>query len=129
VADYLVGEIISRLPVELRQFLPVISISDPVPCGLAAALSGREDAASVLDRLEHQTSLVSTTGPRRGAYRISKLLRTYLLADLLHRFAVPLILNGDHRPLRYALSGLGPAAAAADPWPARTSALHDVEVG
>jgi len=173
VADYLVGEIISRLPVELRQFLPVISISDPLPCGLAAALSGREDAASMLDRLEHQTSLVSTTGPRRGAYRISKLLRTYLLADLhsdgprrvaalhataarwwadqgspirardhaarsgdtallsdlLHRFAVPLILNGDHRPLRGALSGLGPDAAAADPWPARTSALHDVEVG
>ncbi|HWO65175.1 MAG TPA: hypothetical protein VNO31_34580 [Umezawaea sp.] len=152
VADYLVGEIILRLPADLRQFLPVISISDPVPRGLAAALSGREDAASVLDLLDHQTSLVSTTGPWRGAYRIPKLLRTYLLADLhrhgprrvaalhataarwwadqgspiraldhaarsgdttllsdlLHRFAVPLILNGDHRPLRGALSSLSP---------------------
>jgi len=54
---------------------------------------------------------------------------TTLLSDLLHRFAVPLILNGDHRRLRGALSGLGPEAAAADPWPARTSALHHVEVG
>ena len=173
VADHLVEEIISRLPADLRQFLPLISISDPMPCGLAAELSGREDAASVLDRLEHQASLVSATGPRRDAYRIQKLLRTYLLADLhrhgrqrvaelhataarwwadqgspiraldhaarsgdtallsdlLHRFAVPLILNGDHRPLRGALSGLSPEAAAADPWPARTSALTHVEVG
>ena len=163
----------SRLPADLRQFLRVISISDPVPCGLAVELSDREDAASVLDRLEHQTSLVSTTGPRRDAYRIQKLLRTYLLADLhrhgpqrvaqlhataarwwagqgspiraldhaarsgdtallsdlLHRFAVPLILNGDHRPLRYALSSLGPEATAADPWLALTSALTHVEVG
>lgn len=105
-----------------------------------------------MDRLEHQTSLVSTTGPRRDTYRIPKLLRTYLLADLhrhgprrvaalhataarwwadqgspiraldhaarsgdttllsdlLHRFALPLILNGDHRPLRGALSSLSP---------------------
>src|SRR6185312_7064961 len=172
VADYLVEAIMSRLPADLRQLLRVISISDPVPCGLAAALSDREDAASVLDRLEHRTSLVSATGPRRDAYRIQDVLRTYLradlhrrgpqrvaqlhataargwagqgspipaldhaarsgdtalLSDLLHRFAVPLILNGDHRPLRYALSSR-PEATAADPWLALTSALTHVEVG
>ena len=151
----------------------MISISDLVPCGLAVELSGREDAASVLDRLEHQTSLVAATGPRREVYRVQELLRTYLLADLhrqgpqrvaelhataarwwadqdqpvraldhaaasgdtallsdlLHRFAVPLVLNGDHRPLRRALSSLGAQATAADPWLALTSALAHIEVG
>jgi LuxR family maltose regulon positive regulatory protein len=29
---------------------------------------------------------------------------TALLSDLLHRFAVPLILNEDHRPVRRACS-------------------------
>ncbi|MDT7613698.1 MAG: LuxR family transcriptional regulator, maltose regulon positive regulatory protein [Pseudonocardiales bacterium] len=173
VADYLVEEIISRLPQDIQQFLRVISISDPVPCGLAAALSGRQDAGSVLDRLENQTSLVSATGQRRDGYRIQELLRTYLVADLqrlgpkraaelhataarwwvgqdlpiraldhaarsrdsellsdlLRRFAVPLILNGDSGPLRRALSSLGAQATACDPWLALTSTLTHLQTG
>ena len=62
VADYLVGEILSALPDDIQEFLRVISISDPVPSGLAAQLSGREDAGSLLDRLAHQTSLLTATG-------------------------------------------------------------------
>ena len=60
----------------------MISISDPVPSGLAAQLSGREDAGSLLDRLAHQTSLLTPTGQHRDTYRIQELLRTYLTADL-----------------------------------------------
>jgi LuxR family maltose regulon positive regulatory protein len=173
VANYLVEEIISRLPADIQQFLRLISISDPVPCSLAAELTGRQDAGSVLDGLEHQTSLVSAGGRQRDAYRIQELLRTYLLAELhrhgprqaadlhataarwwadegrpvraldhaacsgdtellsnlLHRFAVPLILNGDHRALRRALSSLGARATASDPWLALASALTHVGVG
>ena len=43
----------------------MFSICDLVPIGLAAALSEREEAGSVLDRLEHQISLVTTTGRAR----------------------------------------------------------------
>ena len=140
VADYLVGEVLSTLPDDIQEFLRVISISDPVPSGLAAQLSGREDAGSLLDRLAHHTSLLTATGRHRDTYRIQELLRTYLIADLqrqgptraaelhataahwwagqdqpinaldhatrsrnpallsklLHRFAIPLILTGDH---------------------------------
>ena len=42
----------------------MISISDPVPSGLAAELTGREEAGSLLDRLAHQTSLLTATGRR-----------------------------------------------------------------
>ena len=85
VADYLVGEILSGLPEAAQEFLRVISICDLVPIGLAAALSEREDAGSVLDRLERETSLVTTTGRAREAYRVQELLRTHLLADLQRR--------------------------------------------
>ena len=151
VADYLTGEILSGLPEDAQEFLRVISISDPVPSGLAAALSGREDAGSLLDRLAHHTSLLTATTRTRDAYRIQELLRTYLIADLhrqgptraaelhataarwwadqdrpinaldhatrsrnpalltelLRRYAIPLILTGDHGPLRRALASMG----------------------
>jgi LuxR family transcriptional regulator, maltose regulon positive regulatory protein len=173
VADYLVGEVLAGLPEDVQEFLRTISISEPIPSGLAAELSGREDAGSVLDTLEHQTSLLASTGPQRDAYSVQELLRTYLLADLrrhgqkraaelhgaaarwwadqgeaawaldhgvrsddpelltdlLHRFAVPLILSGDHAPLRHALAGVGAQAVATDPWLALTSALSHLEVG
>ena len=173
VAAYLVGEILSRLPEDIQEFLRVISISDPVPSGLAAELSGREEAWSLLDRLERQTSLLSAVGPRRDAYRIEELLRSYLIADLqrqgstraadlhataacwwagqdrpiraldhaaqsrspvllselLRRFAVSLILTGDHAPLRRALASLDAQVTASDPWPALISALTRLEAG
>ena len=147
VADYLTGEVLSALPDDTQEFLRVISISNPVPAGLAAKLTGREDAGSLLDHLAHHTSLLTATGQHRDAYRIQELLRTYLTADLhrqgptraaelhttaahwwagqdqpinalehathshnpalltelLHRYAIPLILTGDHGPLRRAL--------------------------
>ena len=173
VADYLVGEILSGLAADEQEFLRVISVSDPVPTGLAAALSAREDAGSMLDRLERRTSLVTAVGPRRESYRVQELLRTHLLADLqrqgtrrvarlhvvaaqwwagqhqpvpalehaahsrddalvtdlLHRFAVPLIVAGDHGPLRRALASVGAHATAADPWLSLASALANVEAG
>ena len=173
VADYIVGEILTGLPDDVRQFLRSISISDPIPTGLAVELSGRDDAGHLLDELEHRTSLVSATGRHRDAYRIQELLRTHLLADLqrqglrrtteqhgvaarwwsgqdepveslehasrshdtalvrelLHRFSVPLILAGNHGPLRRALAGAGARATAIDPWLALTSAITHLEAG
>ena len=118
VADYLVGEILCGLPEDVQEFLRVISISDPMPTGLAAELSGRQDAGSLLDRLEHQTSLVSPTGPRRDAYSVQELLRTHLLADL-HRQGVKRVaeLHRVRRPLvgGQARAGPGPRARRAEP--------------
>ena len=88
VADYLVGEVLATLPEDLLEFLTPASIGDPLPAELAVLLTGRADAAAFLDRVEHETSLVSSvvTDPGTGAreYRLLELLRTYLAADL-HR--------------------------------------------
>ena len=168
VADYLAGEVLSALPEDIQEFLRVISISDPVPSRLAAQLSGREDAGSLLDRLAHHTSLLTATGQHRDAYRIQELLRTYLSADLhrqgptraaqlhataarwwagqdqpinaldhatrsrnpallselLRRFAIPLILTGDHGSLRRALAGMGAPATRVRPVVGRDFGHH-----
>jgi LuxR family maltose regulon positive regulatory protein len=82
VADYLVGEVLVRLTDDEREVLRSTCICDPVPARLAVELSGRQEAAELLDRLEHDTGLVMGIGQGRSAYRVQQLLRSYLLADL-----------------------------------------------
>ena len=82
VADYLISEVIARLSEEERQVLLATSICTTVPAGLAVELSGQEEAAELLDGLEHDTGLVMGIGPQRGTFRVQQLLRSYLAADL-----------------------------------------------
>jgi LuxR family maltose regulon positive regulatory protein len=85
ISDYLVGEILARLPPESVDLLCLLSICDQVPAQLAAAVSGRPDAAGVLDALERDTSLVLSSGEGRVSYRVHPLLRSHLFADLRRR--------------------------------------------
>ena len=82
VAEYLVSEILSGLSSEVRDFLGATSVCDLIPWDLAAGLTGRQDAADLLDRLERETSVVAPVNARRSLYRMQPLLRTYLQADL-----------------------------------------------
>jgi LuxR family maltose regulon positive regulatory protein len=82
VADYLAGEVFSRLSEEDGELLRRTSICDPLPTALAAELTGRADAADVLSALERSTGLVMASGPRRTEFRIQELMRSYLTADL-----------------------------------------------
>jgi LuxR family maltose regulon positive regulatory protein len=85
VADYLVGEILTWLPAPVLDLLRAVSVCDPLSAPLAAALSDRPDAGEVLDALEHDTSLVLSSGQGRLWYRLHPLLRSHLLADLRRR--------------------------------------------
>ncbi|WP_214407091.1 helix-turn-helix transcriptional regulator [Pseudonocardia lacus] len=85
VSDYLVSEILDRLPRADRELLAAVSVCDRLSASLAAALSGRADAGEVLDVLEHETSLVISSGEGRVYYRVHPLLRSHLLADLRRR--------------------------------------------
>ncbi len=158
VADYLVGEVLDSLPADTRDFLGVVSVCDPIPVELAAELSGRPDAAQLLNRLERDSALI-TRSQQRSEYRVHVLLRSYLraelarqrpalilrlnaaaaqwwadrgrpseavqqalsgvpplvLTNLLRRFAVVLLLTGEHATLRRALAMLGREAVADDP--------------
>lgn len=85
VSEYLVGEILDRLPDHDRELLGAISICEQLSASLAVALSGRADAGEVLDELERSTALVTSSGCGRLWYRVHPLLRSHLRADLERR--------------------------------------------
>jgi LuxR family maltose regulon positive regulatory protein len=68
VADYLVGELLEHLSDDEREVLRLTSICDPLPVKLAVELSGREDAAELLDRLERDTGMIARVDQRRSQY-------------------------------------------------------------
>jgi LuxR family maltose regulon positive regulatory protein len=82
MTEYLIDEVLSRLPDEMREFLRTISICDRVSAGLAGALSGRTDAGAMLDSLDQMDSLAVRVGVKRHWYHVQRLVRAHLLADL-----------------------------------------------
>jgi LuxR family transcriptional regulator, maltose regulon positive regulatory protein len=82
VAEYLVGEILSGFSPEIRDLLCAVSVCDVFPPELAAELSGRQDAAELLNRLERETSMVAMADTGRRLYRMQPLLRSYVRADM-----------------------------------------------
>lgn len=82
IGEYLDTEILVNLSDDERSLLGLVSVADPVPAGLAVALSGRDDAADVLDRLRRRTGLLTATGTWGTEYRTQELLRSSLSADL-----------------------------------------------
>ena len=85
ISDYLVGEILSRLPGEVTEVLLAVSVCDAVTAPLAFALTERADAGDVLADLEQRTSLVAGYGAGKRWFRIHPLLRAQLFADLRRR--------------------------------------------
>jgi LuxR family maltose regulon positive regulatory protein len=173
VAAYLIDEVLSRLPEEMREVLSTLSVCEQVCTGLAAHLSGRADAGALLDAIAEQTALVVSVDAPQQYYHVHALLRSHLLADLvrqdpdraaclhataadwyaahdeparalthagqagdpartvalLHRYAVPLTMSGNHERVRGVLDALGPRPIVEDSFLALVSALLHLERG
>src|SRR5205823_11628309 len=108
VADYLMGEVLDRQPEDARSFLLRTSLPDLLTADLASLLSGRNDAARVLDELARaNTFVVNERG--EDVFRYHKLFREFLQAELrracpddvapLHRAAARW-LAAHHEPVR-----------------------------
>jgi LuxR family maltose regulon positive regulatory protein len=82
IADFLVSEVLARLPADTTEVLRLVSVCDEVTPALAAALTGRPEAGALLADLERDSSLVLGVGAGRLWYRMHPLLRSYLQADL-----------------------------------------------
>jgi LuxR family transcriptional regulator, maltose regulon positive regulatory protein len=85
VAEYLIDEVLSRLPEEMREFLHTISVCEQMSAELASLLSGRADAGALLDAIAERTSLIFWVDTTRHSYHVHALLRSYLLADLVRQ--------------------------------------------
>ncbi len=82
VAAYLIDEVLSRLPMEMSEFLRTISVSEQITAELAGRLSGRADAGALLDAIAELTSLVTRVDAAPQSYHVHALLRSHLLGDL-----------------------------------------------
>lgn len=82
VADYLVDEVLSTLDDRERRVLEAACLCPSVSVHLARALTGGDEVAEVLDRLETTTGMVTAVDRRRVQYHAHELLRSHVLARL-----------------------------------------------
>ena len=124
VADYFVGEILARLPPDVREFLVRTCVCDEVSPELATLLTDREDAGAVLEALVRRNVLTTVLGRHGGGYRYHVLLGSYLRAELerrspalrrsLHRTAAAWFEEHEEpvRALEHAVAGEDPGEVA-----------------
>lgn len=109
VVEYVFAEIVHRLDPELVEFLFATCAPHHLSIDLAAHLSGRPDAGTLLNRLCRANALVSQSGDSAW-YRYHALLRTCLLTALARRdVAAP---ARQHRATAEWLEAHGDPAAA-----------------
>ncbi|HKO83910.1 MAG TPA: AAA family ATPase, partial [Actinomycetota bacterium] len=82
VADYLLEEVLGRLPEQDQAFLLHTAVVKQVSGGLADALTGRADGAQTLARLERANAFVVALDKDRSWYRYHQLLAELLQARL-----------------------------------------------
>jgi LuxR family transcriptional regulator, maltose regulon positive regulatory protein len=82
IADYLVGEVLDRLPQELRRFVVQTCVVDELSGELADAITGRDDGERTLARLERANVFLVTLGSRRDWYRYHPLFAELLRYEL-----------------------------------------------
>ncbi|MFC9841567.1 LuxR C-terminal-related transcriptional regulator [Rhodococcus sp. NPDC127530] len=82
VADYLVSEVLARIPVDLQDFLLRTSVCEVVTADLATALTGRADSYEVLRWMAKRNLFVIADTPRKDWFRyhgmFAELLRSRL---------------------------------------------------
>ncbi len=82
VSDYLLNEILDRLPIARRRFVLRTAVPKRLTADLAVELSGDPHAARVLGELETANFLISSQAGQGATYRYHALLRDFLLARL-----------------------------------------------
>jgi LuxR family maltose regulon positive regulatory protein len=82
VAEYLIEEVIDRLPPSNRQFLLNTSVADRISAALANELTGRRDGQLILERLAARHALVVALAGRNDWFSVHPLLREMLLHRL-----------------------------------------------
>jgi LuxR family maltose regulon positive regulatory protein len=85
VLDYLVEEVLSRQPDEVRAFLLDTSVLDELTGGLCDALTGRSDGQLMLETLERENLFLVPLDDERRWYRYHHLFADALRARLAAR--------------------------------------------
>ena len=84
MSEYLMHEVLQRLPEDLQQFLLRTSVAQPLTVELATVLSDDADAETKLAALEHTGLFVTRSDQAASLYRFHSLFRALLHARLRH---------------------------------------------
>jgi LuxR family maltose regulon positive regulatory protein len=87
LGEYLVGEVLGKLPEDIREVLLATSVLDQVRPELVQALTGRADGERILASLEQANLLAVHGSGSRGWYRCHPLFGLMLYNELRHRRA------------------------------------------
>jgi LuxR family maltose regulon positive regulatory protein len=78
VGEYLLEEVVERLPPAERQFLLMTSVVDRICAGLANQLTGHSDGQLILEQLVAQNALIVSLAGRNDWFALHPLLRELL---------------------------------------------------
>jgi LuxR family maltose regulon positive regulatory protein len=110
VVDYLADEVLDRQPPDLRRFLFDTSVLDRLAAPLCDAVTGRTDAATMLESLERQNLFLVPLDRNRSWYRYHHLFADVLRARLVDQR--PGDVAGLHRRASDWYAGFGDPQAA-----------------
>lgn len=85
VADYLVEEVLEALPFDQREILLRMSVLENMCAGLVHAVTGRDDAQSILEQLHGESIFLVELDSRREWFRFHHLFRDLLRSQLRAR--------------------------------------------
>ncbi len=112
ILGYLVEEILDRQPDEIRHFLLQTSILDRMTAALCNAVTGRQDAQSILARLDRDNLFIAPVDASRCCYRYHQLWREALGYRLQQTDGVQVVELHRRAAEWYERNGLAAEAAA-----------------
>ncbi len=82
IAEYFIGEVLEQQPPEVTAFMLETSVLDELTVDTCAAVTGRQDAAALLRRIEAANLFIVALDDDRTSYRYHHLVRELLRAQL-----------------------------------------------
>jgi LuxR family maltose regulon positive regulatory protein len=82
IVEYFVGEVLDQQPAEVARFMLETSVLDELTADACAAVTGRQDAASMLRSIEAANLFIVALDDDRTSYRYHHLVHEMLRAEL-----------------------------------------------
>ncbi len=82
LADYFISEVLEQQPPEVKQFMLDICVLDELTAAACSAVTGRQDAATLLRGLDAASLFMVALDDDRTAYRYHHLIQQVLRAEL-----------------------------------------------
>ena len=108
IFEFLAEEVLAHQPMEVQEFLLETSVLERLAADLCAAVTGRPDAAALLERLDAADLFLTALDPERRWYRYHHLFAEFLRLRLEQRH--PDRAQELHRRAAHWFAEAGPAA-------------------